>query len=47
MLFPFLVALHIVYNRRRIGPMVGRPEYPDAAIPGANQWGEPANETWL
>jgi len=44
MLFPFLVALGLCYGLRRIGPMVGRPEFPDAALPGANQCGEPANK---
>jgi hypothetical protein len=44
MLFPFIVALGLCYGLRRIGPMVGRPEFPDAALPGASQCGEPANE---
>lgn len=26
--------------------MVGRPEFPDAALPGANQCGEPANKKY-
>jgi len=37
MLFPFIVAIRLCYGLRRIGPKVGRPEFPDAAVPGANQ----------
>jgi hypothetical protein len=44
MLFPFLVAIGLCYGLRRIGPMVGRPEFPDVALPGASQCGEPANK---